>query len=68
MDVAHLKYCVSHSELKRIAHEFKGSSAVDFDVCTGAIDGVLIWIQKPVVLDAKRVKMDQHVAKDISMD
>lgn len=36
----------SHVKQQRIAFEFKSISADDFDVCIGAIDGILICIQK----------------------
>ena len=45
---------------KRIAAEFKEKSSVDFDVWAGAIDGLLIWINKPSRNEAKAVKIDQQ--------
>jgi hypothetical protein len=46
-------------EQRRIAADFKRVSGVGFDNCTGAIDGVLIWIQKPSLRVAKQVGVDQ---------
>ena len=44
LDIA---YPTSHAEQQTIAEGFKNVSAAQFDCCAGAIDGVLIWIQKP---------------------
>ena len=38
-----IKYPRNHDEQKKIAADFKAVSAVEFDVCAGAIDGILIW-------------------------
>lgn len=35
---------------------FKQKSAVDIDCCVGAIDGILIWMNKPSVKDVKVLK------------
>ena len=43
----HISYPEDAEAQRRIAAEFKTASAVGFDSCAGAIDGVLIWIQKP---------------------
>jgi DDE superfamily endonuclease len=43
----HINYPEDAESQKRIAAGFKVASAVGFDSCAGAIDGILIWIQKP---------------------
>jgi hypothetical protein len=54
-----IKYPQHHEEQKKIADDFKAVSEVDFDVCAGAIDGILIWTLKPTLEDAKAVGVDQ---------
>ena len=54
-----ISYPSSRDEQLRIANEFKSKSAVEFDVCAGTIDGVLIWIHKPTIAEAKRAAVDQ---------
>jgi hypothetical protein len=48
----HIKYPSSPAAQKRIAEGFKKASSVGFDNIAGAIDGVLIWINKPTVKEA----------------
>ena len=47
-------YPTDHAEQKNIADSFRTASAVDFETCAGAIDGILIWINKPDEKDAKK--------------
>jgi hypothetical protein len=54
-----IEYPSSVDEQRRIAAGFERVSGVRFDICAGAIDGVLIWIQKPSLSEAKRVGVDQ---------
>ena len=54
-----IEYPLSVDEQRRIAADFKRVSGVGFDNCAGAIDGVLIWMQKPSLREAKRVGVDQ---------
>ena len=39
-----IKYPRNHEEQKKIGADFKAVSVFDFDVCAGAINGILIWI------------------------
>ncbi len=48
-----IEYPSCVDEQKRIAAGFERVSEVGFDICAGAIDGVLIWIQKPSLREAK---------------
>eukprot|EP00970_Alexandrium_tamarense_P016947 scaffold7881_cov103-Alexandrium_tamarense.AAC.1 len=48
-----IKYPRNHDEQKKIAADFKAVSAVEFDVCAGAIDGILIWTLKSTLEDAE---------------
>ena len=54
-----IEYPSSVDEQRRIAADFERVSGVGFDNCAGAIDGVLIWMQKPTLREAKRVGVDQ---------
>ena len=38
----------SHLAQQEIAQGFKTLSKADFDTCCGAIDGMLIWLSKPI--------------------
>jgi hypothetical protein len=42
-----IKYPGLHAVQKRIAKGFRSKSAVDFDCCAGAIDGIILWTEKP---------------------
>jgi hypothetical protein len=53
-------YPESADEQKKIASEFKRISSVNFSNCGGSIDGILIWILKPSLEDAKRAGVDQQ--------
>jgi DDE superfamily endonuclease len=50
----HISYPSDEVEQRQIAASFRSVSAVEFDNCAGAIDGILIWIQKPSGKDAVR--------------
>ncbi|KAL3805734.1 LOW QUALITY PROTEIN: hypothetical protein ACHAW5_010937 [Stephanodiscus triporus] len=50
-------------QLGKIVAGFEKASYVGFNVCTGAVDGILIWMQKPNVNEAKRVGVDQSQRK-----
>jgi hypothetical protein len=45
---------------KNVAGGFEKASSVGFNVCAGSVDGILIWMQKPNVNEAKRVGVDQR--------
>ena len=47
----------SHSEQQEIAEGFKKKSGADIACCCGAIDGLLIWIEKPTEAECARVKV-----------
>jgi hypothetical protein len=49
-----IQYPSGKEEQQRIANGFRLASSVDFDNCAGAIDGILIWIQKPTINDAEK--------------
>ena len=51
----YITYLLDDEKQKEIVHNFKAKSSVGFDVCTGAIDGIFIWIHKPMVEEAKSV-------------
>ncbi len=50
-----ITYPSSVEEQDNIVAGFKDASAVDFDVCAGAINGILIWMQKLSLKESQRV-------------
>ena len=42
-----IKYPKDHNEQRKIARGFQKRSKPGFNCCAGAIDGMLVWIQKP---------------------
>jgi hypothetical protein len=55
----HISYPSSLEEQQRTAAEFEAASTSKFRNCAGAIDGILIWMQKPSLDEAKSVGVDQ---------
>jgi hypothetical protein len=49
-----ISYPGDQEKQQEIAAAFEAVSGVKFDNCAGAIDGLLIWIQKPSEKDARR--------------
>jgi hypothetical protein len=49
-----IEYPADHEKQKQIASVFHSASSAGFSSCAGAIDGILIWIQKPSEKDAAR--------------
>jgi hypothetical protein len=41
----------------KIAQRFKNVSGIPFENCAGAIDGILIWIEKPTEKEAKKAEI-----------
>ena len=56
----YITYLLDHKKQKEIDLNFKEKSSVGFDVCTGAIKRVHIWIHKPMVEEAQTVGNDQQ--------
>ena len=54
-----IAYPSSVEEQRKIVAGFQKASTVDFDICAGAIDGILIWTQKPTAAEAQRVGVGQ---------
>ncbi|KAG7363561.1 DDE superfamily endonuclease [Nitzschia inconspicua] len=44
-----IEYPESHDEQRSIAEGFKKASTPGIDICAGAVDGILIWTNKPTV-------------------
>ena len=55
----HISYPASLEDQRRIASEFNSASTPKFRNCAGAIDGILIWTEKPSLAEAKSVGVDQ---------
>ena len=48
---------------------FEKASLVGFNTCAGAVDGILIWMQKPNIKEAKRVGVDQkNIPLTVALD
>ena len=47
----------SYEEQKKVAVGFKSKSAAGFDCCVGAIDGMLVWINKPTKKECEAMKI-----------
>jgi len=43
-----------HSEQKKIAHGFQKRSKAGFDICAGAVDCMLVWIDKPTARECDK--------------
>ena len=50
-----ISYPTCHIQQSIIVRGFKEKSTINIDNCTGAIDGILIWINKPTTPDTKDV-------------
>ncbi len=55
-----ITYPSSVVEQEKIVAGFKKGRSVGFNVCAGAVDGNLIWMQKPNVNEAKSIGVDQR--------
>eukprot|EP00804_Cyclotella_cryptica_P001199 CCRYP_017009-RA/>CCRYP_017009-RA protein AED:0.23 eAED:0.35 QI:0/-1/0/1/-1/0/1/0/128 len=51
---------MDHTEQLKIAAEFKAKRSVAFGVSAGAVDGILIWIHRPTLEEAKKVGVDKQ--------
>jgi hypothetical protein len=54
--VMHFKYPADWAAQPRIAAGFERKSKAGFAVCAGAIDGILIWIDRPTLEDCEIAK------------
>jgi DDE superfamily endonuclease len=54
MDIIYPK---DHDAQQQIAKEFQAKSKADFDCCAGAVDGILIWTNRPTALDAEATEV-----------
>ena len=59
LQVFDIKYPESAEEQRKIAREFQKVSTPGFNICAGAIDGILIWIKKPTMKNAERAGSGQ---------
>jgi hypothetical protein len=46
----------SHAKQKELAAAFQGNSHAGFDCCAGAVDGILIWIERPSAAVCKQAE------------
>jgi hypothetical protein len=54
-----IEHPADHEKQKEIASAFYNASSAGFDSCAGAIDGILIWTQKPSEKDAAKCGLGQ---------
>ena len=53
-----IKFPSDHFEQRRIALQFEGKSKANFDCCVGAIDGMLLWTEKPMKREVEKAKVN----------
>ena len=66
-----ISYPVALEEQRKIAAGFEAASTPGIRNCAGAIDGILIWMQKPSLKEAKKAGVDQkkfYVDGNINLD
>ena len=54
-----ISYPESHEAQQLIADGFQQASQANFDICAGAIDGILIWTNKPMYRDCQSLGVGQ---------
>ncbi len=54
VDEFRIQYPSDNDRQQRIADEYAAVSGIGFPNCTGCVDGLLIWIEKPSEEEAKR--------------
>ena len=59
LQIFDIKYPESAEEQRKIARQFQSVSSANFNICAGAIDGILIWIKKPTSANANRAGSGQ---------
>jgi hypothetical protein len=52
-----ISYPTSHIAQQIIAYDFSRLSDININICAGAVDGLLIWTNKPTKPDLKRLKI-----------
>jgi len=52
-----INYPEDHNQQRQIAAGFKRRSRAGFDVCAGAIDCMLVWIDKPTMRECEKAKV-----------
>ena len=56
----YIEYPQNHREQVKIADAFRVKSSVDFGCCAGTIDGIVIWMNRPTLKEARKVGVDQQ--------
>ena len=59
LDDFNIHYPADELSQRRIADEFCSKSDVKMPSCAGAIDGILVWVHKPSLKDAKKSGLGQ---------
>jgi len=50
-----IEFPSNHAEQRRIAEGFRAISSVGYDCCVGALNGLLIWMPKPMIKQCQNV-------------
>jgi len=53
-----IAFPTEENDQRRIAQGFKALSDAEFDCCAGAVDGLLLWIQRPTAAHSKKCRCD----------
>ena len=51
-----INFPTSHLEQRKLAHGFRKASQAGFDICVGAIDCMLTWIEKPTETSCRQAR------------
>ena len=60
LDEFKIEYPESADKQDEIARGFQAASKANIDICAGAIDGILIWMEKPSQKNAETAKVSQQ--------
>jgi hypothetical protein len=53
-----ISFPTDHDEQIKIAKGFEAKSTPCFSVCVGALDGMLVWMEKPTEAECEEAKCD----------
>ena len=65
-----IKFPTDHQEQLKIAQDFQQKSTPGFAVCVGALDGMLVWMEKPTDKECEISKVNSkkfHCARKVSL-
>jgi hypothetical protein len=53
-----IQFPTDHDEQRKIASDFQQKSTPGFAVCVGALDGMLVWMEKPTEKECEMSKVN----------